>query len=191
MVCMHDYTCILYVSSDNAVLSEEAHRELAVSTRCIFLVCLCERNYVHTNKHTHTHTYTHTGKGSLVLSDSEYLAAALTADIYLDTGPLISSPLALASLVWAAVPSIAFAGERAVSRGGSSLLLGGDGGRGGVEDGRRCWGCGFVASTAAEYEVAFLWGGELMCKWVYGCDECGCSCGVGVGWTWRRACMRI
>ena len=51
--------------------------------------------------HTHTHTHTHTGKGSLVLSDSEYLAASLTADIYLDTGPLISSPLALASLVWA------------------------------------------------------------------------------------------
>jgi hypothetical protein len=144
-----------------------------VSTRCIFLVCLRVRNYLHINKHTHTHTererererdthtqtHTHTGKGSLVLSDSEYLAAALTADIYLDTGPLISSPLALASLVWAAVPSIAFAGERAVSRGGSSLLLGGDGGRGGVEDGRRCWGCGFVASTASEYEVSFLWGG--------------------------------
>jgi len=28
----------------------------------------------------------HNGKGSLVLSDSEYLAASLTADIYLDTG---------------------------------------------------------------------------------------------------------
>jgi len=94
----------------------------------------------------------HNGKGSLVLSDSEYLAASLTADIYLDTGPLISSPLALASLVWAAVPAVAFAGERAVSRGSGSLLLGGSVGRGGSQDGRGCPGCGLVANSAAEYE---------------------------------------
>lgn len=65
----------------------------------------------------------HNGKGSLVLSESEYLAASLTADIYLDTGPVLSSPLALASLLWAAVPSVTLAGERAVARGSASLLM--------------------------------------------------------------------
>ena len=65
----------------------------------------------------------HNGKGSLVLSESEYLAASLAADIYLDNGPGLSSPLAMASLLWAAVPAVALAGERAVSRGSASLLL--------------------------------------------------------------------
>ena len=84
----------------------------------------------------------HSGKGSLVLSDSEYLAAALAADIYLDTGPSVGSPLALASLMWAAVPAVTLAGERAVARTSASFLLAA------ADDGMG-W---LVATTAEEYE---------------------------------------
>ena len=82
----------------------------------------------------------HNGKGSLVLSDSEYLAASLSVDIYLDTGPTLASPLALSSLLWAAVPGVALAGERGVARGSASLLLSS------VES---AW---LVANSALEYE---------------------------------------
>ena len=56
-------------------------------------------------------------------------------------GPILSSSLAMASLLWAAVPAVTLAGERAVSRGSASILMSGAA--------ASSW---LVANTAQEYE---------------------------------------
>lgn len=56
-------------------------------------------------------------------------------------GPILSSSLAMASLLWAAVPAVTLAGERAVARGSASILMSGAA--------ASSW---LVANTAQEYE---------------------------------------
>uniref|UniRef100_A0A7S0EAH3 protein O-GlcNAc transferase n=1 Tax=Hanusia phi TaxID=3032 RepID=A0A7S0EAH3_9CRYP len=65
----------------------------------------------------------HAGNGSLVLSDMEYLAAALCADVVLDTGPDISSSATFGSMLWAAIPSLTMPGFKMSSRSGASQVL--------------------------------------------------------------------
>ncbi|EKX44874.1 hypothetical protein GUITHDRAFT_109295 [Guillardia theta CCMP2712] len=65
----------------------------------------------------------HAGNGSLVLSDMEYLAAALCADVVLDTGPDISSSATFGSMLWAAIPSLTMPGFNMSSRSGASQVL--------------------------------------------------------------------